>query len=1010
MWKQCIFRVVVRGLVLMFGLVLSAPAGAEVLFSDDFAYADRTNLNGIGGWTATDATAHWVLNDDGLGDGGTNSLQYPGITSQDGRLYVKAGSNNIYHALSRPVTGEGNSLYASFLYKPLSIPGTYWFQLDTTGSIQGQLGRIDGKNTNGQVELGCRMRTATVLSKKPIPLGQTALVVMKVTMVPGSNNDTVQLWVNPPVGAPEPAADATAIAETGNDINPATGIIGFSFRVGQSNSGEKEVDLMRLGTTWEDVTSHPYLAAGGPSPGNGAEDIARDAVLSWSPGQLARTHDVYFGTVLADVNAAGRTSPKDVLVSQGQDAATYVPGLLALGQTYYWRVDEVNVPSITKGSVWSFTVEPYAYPITNVTATASSSQADMGPEKTIDGAGLNADDQHSTDVKQMWFSKGTLPNWIQFEFDKLYRLDELWIWNYNQPNENIIGFGAKDVAIEYSADGSTWTPLGGVPVFTRASGSTNYVHDTIVDFGGAPAKYVKLTINSTWGGMAQAGLSEVRFFYVPVQAREPQPAIDATGQELDVTLNWRPGREAALHKVYLSSDPNAVANGTASANTVSTHSFDPTGLNLATTYYWRVDEVNDAARPGVWTGDVWSFSTHEYLVVDDFESCTNDSPKRVFQTWIDGMGFSEDEFFPKGNPGNGTGAMVGYDPTAGNIMETATVHGGTQSMPVSYDSSVAATSEAERTFTDPQDWTGHGIKALMLWFCGNATNTASQMYVKVNGRKVAYDGDATNLLRKPWHLWYISLSQFSGVDLSKVTKLAIGFEGGKGLVFVDDIRLSSQDRQSVTPVKPDTANLLIHYALEGNTNSSAGTLHATAGGTPTYVPGKVGQAIKLNGATDYLMVEGSFTLAEYSAAMWFNVEGGTGTRDLVSIYSGSSHGVLLEITDTGAFRFLHRVPLGTSGGNDMRSNSNYADGEWYHMAAVKSATAIRLYINGEQAATAADSTEFAEVLPRLTIGVLRHDSLSRFFPGTIDEFYLYNRTLQQAEIAYLAGLTKPLDK
>ncbi|RPJ31130.1 MAG: LamG domain-containing protein, partial [Planctomycetaceae bacterium] len=382
----------------------------------------------------------------------------------------------------------------------------------------------------------------------------------------------------------------------------------------------------------------------------------------------------------------------------------------------------------------------------------------------------------------------------------------------------------------------------------------------------------------------------------------------------------------------------------------------------------------------------------------------------VFQTWIDGMGFSEDEFFPKGNPGNGTGAMVGYDPTAGNIMETATVHGGTQSMPVSYDSLVAATSEAERTFTDPQDWTGHGIKALMLWFCGNATNTASQMYVKVNGRKVAYDGDAASLLRKPWHLWYISLSQFSGVDLSKVTKLAIGFEGGKGLVFVDDIRLSSQDRQSVTPVKPDTANLLIHYALEGNTNSSAGTLHATAGGTPTYVPGKVGQAIKLNGATDYLMVEGSFNLAEYSAAMWFKVEGGTGTRDLVSIYSGSSHGVLLEITDIGAFRFLHRVPLGTSGGNDMRSNSNYADGEWYHMAAVKSATAIRLYINGEQAVTAADGTQFAEVLPQMTIGVLRHDSLSRFFPGTIDEFYLYNRTLQQAEIAYLAGLTKPLDK
>ena len=106
MWNKCSFRVVVPGLVLMFGLVLSAPAGAEVLFFDDFAYANKTNLNGIGGWTATDATAHWVLNDDGLGDGGTNSLQYPGVSSLDGRLYVKAGANNVYHALSRPVTGS----------------------------------------------------------------------------------------------------------------------------------------------------------------------------------------------------------------------------------------------------------------------------------------------------------------------------------------------------------------------------------------------------------------------------------------------------------------------------------------------------------------------------------------------------------------------------------------------------------------------------------------------------------------------------------------------------------------------------------------------------------------------------------------------------------------------------------------------------------------------------------------------------------------------------------------
>ena len=35
----------------------------------------------------------------------------------------------------------------------------------------------------------------------------------------------------------------------------------------------------------------------------------------------------------------------------------------------------------------SFTTEPYGYPIVKVTATASSAQPGMGPEKTVDGSG-----------------------------------------------------------------------------------------------------------------------------------------------------------------------------------------------------------------------------------------------------------------------------------------------------------------------------------------------------------------------------------------------------------------------------------------------------------------------------------------------------------------------------------------------------------------------------------------------------------------------------------------------
>ena len=103
-----------------------------------------------------------------------------------------------------------------------------------------------------------------------------------------------------------------------------------------------------------------------PSPADKkATDVPRDVVFNWGPGQYAKTHDVYFGTVFDDVNNASRTDdPRGLLVSQDQDANSYDPaGLLAFGQTCYWRVNEVNdadTPASWEGDVWSFTIpEPF---------------------------------------------------------------------------------------------------------------------------------------------------------------------------------------------------------------------------------------------------------------------------------------------------------------------------------------------------------------------------------------------------------------------------------------------------------------------------------------------------------------------------------------------------------------------------------------------------------------------------------------------------------------------------
>jgi len=467
------------------------------------------------------------------------------------------------------------------------------------------------------------------------------------------------------------------------------------------------------------------VSAVGASPADGAGDVPRDVILSWQPGPFAAQHDVYFGAVLADVQNAARTNPLGVLAGQAQDANTYdPPGRLEFSTKYYWRVDEVNAPpdsTIEKGNIWSFTTEPFVYRVTSITATASSANEGVTPQNTVNNSGLNASEQHSMVDTAMWLSAkgGPQPTWIQYEFDGTYKLHEMRVWNYNIVVESIAGLGLKDVTVEHSVNGTDWTSLGDVQ-FAQAPGQDGYAHNTTVSFGGVAAKYVRLTPKSNWGGLAaQYGLSEVRFYYIPAQPRQPSPASGATGVNPEVVLSWRAGREAAVHEVYLSVDSNAVADGVALIDKPSEARYAPS-VELGTTYYWKVVEVNDAATPSAWASSVWNFSTLNFLVVDNFEGYTNDSPNRGFQTWIDGWGFSEDEFFPQGNPGNGTGALVGYDPSVRTIMETAIIHGGKQAMPVEYNNvNQPYYSEIDRTFDTPQDWTVFGADTLQVFFRGN---------------------------------------------------------------------------------------------------------------------------------------------------------------------------------------------------------------------------------------------------------------------------------------------------
>jgi len=260
------------------------------------------------------------------------------------------------------------------------------------------------------------------------------------------------------------------------------------------------------------------------TPSSHASDVPCDTLLSWVGPGSADSYDVYLGTSFDDVNNATRDDPCGVLVSEGQMETTYSPdGPLEFNQTYYWRVDAVDVvvgsldPAIYRGPVLKFTTELFAYAIQAVMATSSGiSDASAGPENTVNGSGLDALDQHSIASSDMWMARPPAegPLWIQYEFDRVYKLYELWVWNYNGQFEFLLGFGLKDMTVEYSADGVEWTSLGGV-MLNQATAAATYTYNTTVDLQGAAARFVRLTVNSGYGTMGQFGLSEVRFFYIP---------------------------------------------------------------------------------------------------------------------------------------------------------------------------------------------------------------------------------------------------------------------------------------------------------------------------------------------------------------------------------------------------------------------------------------------------------------------------------------------------------------
>jgi len=545
-------------------------------------------------------------------------------------------------------------------------------------------------------------------------------------------------------------------------------------------------ESVSTGKVWS-FTAAPERAWA-PKPGDGAAYVAPDAVLEWKPSMTAGSHDVYLGTDRAAIEAGAPETKK----AGKQGGTSYTPAGLENGTTYYWRVDEVGATGTTAGEIWSFTVrsviaktDPNMIGWWKMEDEKNGMAVDysgfehhgtfVGNPQYVEGyngdaLSFDGDDyvDCGTDATFNASTSITLAAWIKIGrsmpdskvgSNQNGSTGGFKLAIYNDKPEFEIRTSANTAVLNRPAVGGTlltpgvWYHVAGV--YSIGQYLRTYVNGKldrerlIPDVLGASNGTFKIGRESNSNNYWWLGLmDDVRLYNRALTEAEiaelakgdtlvasnPQPAREATVDIRSATeLSWSPGATAATHDVYFGKDEAAVkAAGTSSPEYVGRQAETTCSVEGRVElgggdYFWRVDEV-EADGTTIHPGNIFRFTVPGYLIIDNFESYTNDSPNRAFQAWVDGYGFSADEFFPQGDPGNGTGAGVGHDIwTEGGpyyqktIMERSFLHSGVQSVPLYYDNATAEKkyySEARRTWTQPQDLTAGGMTALSLWFRG----------------------------------------------------------------------------------------------------------------------------------------------------------------------------------------------------------------------------------------------------------------------------------------------------
>ncbi len=378
----------------------------------------------------------------------------------------------------------------------------------------------------------------------------------------------------------------------------------YYWRIDETDAdGNKHTGAVQSFTTVIGEATNPY-------PTDYGANAPVDVVLSWTPGATAVSHDGYIGT----------TSPPDFLGNTTENVFdTAEIGGLEPETIYYWQLDAIEADGTRHvGEIWRF-------------KTAGPGPGTRG----LYHKGMNFEELVlvRTDP-QIDF------DWLEGEPDPAVGVDSFSVYwvadlvpafsdTYTLSTETDDGvqvwLDGELIIDNWTDHGSTWDQSQPIEL---VAGQSYFLEMSYYENGGGAVARLH------WESPTRSRRA-VDALQLPKKALDPDPADGATIEATEAVFSWTAGYGAALHDVYLGTDPDALEfHGTRSEPMIPIE-----GFVRGTTYYWQIVEV-EADETTIHEGPVWSFTIMPETAYDpspaDGAELASDAV--VVLSWSSGIG------------------------------------------------------------------------------------------------------------------------------------------------------------------------------------------------------------------------------------------------------------------------------------------------------------------------------------------------------------------------------------